>query len=235
MHTSAYVSIRQRSCCHLSERVALLCGRDVCPEYSSTTTYVSSYYYICVLILCVLSTPLQVYLSEYRGILLLLLYLLSIPLRYTPEYTWKESRDTSSGIPLSTPPENASWAYALPEACSSGIRLSTPSEYASWCWGYLVMLSIDAYLRVLTCADVCWGYLVMLSIDTLQLSCHTTTCILILLHMCPHTTIYVSSYYYMCPHTTTYVSSYYHILLLHVCWYYYICVFILLHMCPHTQ
>ena len=31
---------------------------------------------------------------------------------------------------------------------------------------------------------------------------HTSTCVLILLYICPHTTIYVSSYYiYVCLHT----------------------------------
>ena len=75
-----------------------------------------------------------------------------------------------------------------------------------------------------------------------------SSCMSILLHMCPHTTICLSSYYYtrvlillymcllytaicvvillyMCLHTPIYVSTLY-------C---YICVVILLYICPHTS
>jgi hypothetical protein len=48
-------------------------------------------------------------------------------------------------------------------------------------------------------------------------------CVLMLLYMCPHTTICVLILQYMCPHTTKYVSSYY-----------YIGVLIPLRMCPHS-
>jgi hypothetical protein len=68
--------------------------------------------------------------------------------------------------------------------------------------------------------------------------CYLTTCVLILLYMCPHTTIYVSSYYSYAHRGQALFKPLYiqHIcvILLHVSSYYYICVLILLYMCPHT-
>ena len=60
--------------------------------------------------------------------------------------------------------------------------------------------------------------------SSFHVSSYYSTCVLILLCMCPHTTVLVSSYYCECPHPAVHASSYYCIS----------SVLILLHMDPHT-
>jgi hypothetical protein len=62
-----------------------------------------------------------------------------------------------------------------------------------------------------------------------------SSCVLILVQMCPHTTMCVLILLYVCPHAT-YVSSYYYtcVLMLYMCPHTTVCIHILLYMRPHT-
>jgi hypothetical protein len=146
----------------------------MCPHATIRVSsyYVSSCYYICVLMLLYMCPHTTIHVSSYYYICALIHLCVLILLYMCPH----------------TPIYVSSFYYICPHTIYMLLYVSS----------YLSQLRCSSVAAVSSYYCICVLILLFMCPHTY----HTSMCVLILLYMCPHTTICVSSYYYMCPHTT---------------------------------
>ncbi len=168
--------------------MCVLIQRHVCPHTPCphTPMYVSSYCYVCVLILlytcsstaiCALTPICLASSHSYMSSVLMHCYISSVPIH------WRILTCIRVRI-------------LLMRVLTLVLMCPHPSTHVSSPYCICVLTLVHMCPHPATCV-----------LTLIHMCPHTSTCALALLHMCPHTSTSVLTLVHMCPHPTTYVSS----------------------------